>query len=492
MVVNRTLDDMPPDKRAATTTTSQVIDQRLRSEAAKAATKHKPAGRETQSKERWVTKTTSNEFGASLGKADFQRVTGTYTPGHGSPAWDPAFDTGAPFHRSTPSGELEDEIVELPREDEGLLEAAHKVTRRGDRMDNPFSTTAASGETCGTGVTLSSREELQRPLGAVPKVTCGTDAGVARVITVTATRAGLAVTTVVSSRIGAPSTTGVIGSLLGNPATTSNPFGEPGLGSMARHLLGTTLERGAISPIPSVASVEAEAQRTATAFSNTSGRQDERSELSPVAAAVAKGQHLVGVVNDEFGSLDVDTCTADLLRELCLEANSHKRSLTRVEEKLLGVPSVQRHRTAFAEARSDLFAFIRAAQRRIHECQRSQEASWRAAPAPQAAQITEPPAGAAQPTAPQPRLSSLSAQLKRDRVIGQEHRIIEEMSAIVAESQALQKAGPTGDTQIQLALEKGRDLKDRGADLAREALSLYNDAVDVNLGAPAKAIYDCM
>ena len=111
--------------KAAPVTKSQVIDQRLRSAAAATASQQKRTGSRTPSKERWVTKPTgqSHEFGASLGRDTFERVTGTYIPSQASPAWDPTLDaTGAPFYRSTPTGELDPDVqlLETGEEDAAL------------------------------------------------------------------------------------------------------------------------------------------------------------------------------------------------------------------------------------------------------------------------------------------------------------------------------------------------------------------------------------
>ena len=475
MVLERSIDDDRRPSKATPVTTSQVIDRRLRSEAAAAA--QKPVGIDKPSKERWVTKTTiqSREFGASLGKGEFQRVTGTYMPSESSPAWDHA---GIPFHRSTPSGELNDEILEVHSDEGGLTGGAHQVTRRAVRLDIPTSPVRSRTEEARGRTTVASRSETARSLGVLPKVTQQIAAAVAPVITVTAVSDSMNITAVVSSS--ARSSNRQLGQPISysNPVTTSNPFGDLLSGRIGEEGGGSNL--GSISPIPTLGAA-ADAPAAASTFTSQGGDQERRQEASNVAAAIAKGQHLVELINTEYGSIEVEAYTPELLQELCVEANAHKKSLAAVEEKLLGAAAVQRHRNTFAEARSDLVAFIRVAQRRICDSRRSRETTWRAAPA-----------AAAQPAAAQSKQSLLSVQLKHDRVIAHEHRITEEMSAVVAESQALQKSRPEGDMEIRVAMEKGKDLKERAAELSREALSLYSDAVDAEMGTSAKSIHDCM
>ena len=89
-------------------------------------------------------------------------------------------------------------------------------------------------------------------------------------------------------------------------------------------------------------------------------------------------------------------------------------------------------------------------------------------------------------------MSTLSIELKRDRVLAQEHRLIDEMSGVIEEAKALQKEDPGSDTQVKSLCERCGALKERVAELAKEAKALYGDAVDAELGSPAKAIHDCM
>ena len=436
-------------------------------------------------------------FGASLGRDTFERVTGTYTPSQASPAWDHTLDaTGALFYRSTPTGELDPDVqlLETGEEDAALGGEPYKRSVRLDISAGQGPTTRAtrsttSTVTCGTG--------SSQALGALLKVTnpFAADKGVSVTVTA-AVSTNLNCTTVVNSNACVASSMTSQLTTHEHPVTTSNPFGEVEgnqegggargglIGAVGRHLYNTTRIDGAISPIPHAAGAAA-----ASTHANVSEQQESRQDVSAVAAALAKGHHLAEVIRTEYAELDVDAYTAEMLQDLCLEANAHKKALARIEEKLLGVPSIDRHRQQFAGARALVVQFIRGAQRRVCEDRRARDAPWRAAPP---AQRGERASHADQPAAPQQRLSALSVQLKRDRVVAQEHRVTEEMSAVIAESQALQKVSPDGDTQVQIALEKGKDLKERGSELAREALALYTDAVDAEMGQAAKGIYDCM
>ena len=490
MVLDRSMDEAARAKKAAPTTTSMVVSQRLRSQAAGSASQRKTVSNNTPAKEKWVTKPTvhAKEFEATLGKPDFKRVTGTYTPGEPSPSWDPSWDAAAPFHRSTPSHELEDEVIC----DDDVM-GVHAITRAPVRMDISLGLgVTVSGSTASTVTSNTTRVTSSQALGALPKVMVHGTQAAASTISTTAVSTCLNATNIINRTACATSSLDDHNRMPTNPMTTSNPFdnlaaggqggGGTGLSQAGRHLLNTTGARGVISPIP-------HPPAAASSFSSVSGRQEQRQDAAQAAAVIAKGQHLVEVINTEYGQIDVDSYTAELLQELCLEANSHKKSLARVEEKLLGAPDAERQRRLFAETRAQLVAFIRSAQRRICESQAARPNTWRAAlPARSAPEVTV----VDQPPASQHRLSTLSVQLKRDRVVAQEHRVTEEMAAVVAESQALQKSAPEGDVQVQVALERGKDLKERGAELAREALALYTDAVDAELGQSAKALYDCM
>ena len=462
------------------TTNEEIIGHRLRSEAAAAAgaaaasaaaAHNKTATRAAPAKERWETARgpKTHEFQASLGPTTHDRVVGTYTPAPPSPAWDASFEGGGrPFHRSTPSGELEEEREAADSNSEVIKD------KRPVRLD------LSSGR---GGAAKASLEAAA--LGAIPRVTRElSGAAVPPVITLDPVSQVRETASRASEAAMVPSTTnpfGAVGSVTAARAgyqaspRAGSGAGAPGLGAVG----------SSVSPILHVPGTGGLAD-TFTTYSNGNLMSGMRQESSTVAAAVAKGRHIQEVVDSEFGAIDVEQFTADLLQDLCIEANAHKKSLTRVEEKLVGVPAVQRHRDAFAQTRHQLLVFIRQAQRRI--CVQQDSSQRHKSPPPR-----RPAAEATTTSLPvQGRSSTLSVQLKRDRVVAQEHRLMLEMSAIVAEAQALQKTNPASDVQIQISVEKGKDLKDRGAELAREALALYADAVDAELGEAAKAIYDCM
>ena len=468
MVLERSRSETTTSK-GPPTTRAEVIEQRLRSEAAAATTANRSkaastaANKAAPAKERWETakEQRPRETPALLGRGTHERVIGT----EASPDWDLSFDTGTgrPFHRSTPADELE---RSTEKRDGGEREA--RIEGRAVRLD------ISPGR-------LANRQEAPVASAAAGLAAAGGEAAAQGAITkARAEVQGAGLPPVINTE---PAVTVI---------TTTNPFGltptltvtMPGNGLLTEAGLPLGAIGSAVSPIPSIA-VGSGGAETFTTYVDASLRPGSIQDSSPVASAIAKGYHVVNLVEAEYGSIDVDQFTADLLQDLCIEANSHKKTLAKVEEKLVGVKMVQRHRDAFAQARGQLIAFIRGAQRRVcalHETSRARSSPPR------------PPSVIPVPTSQpsQGRGSALSAQLKHDRVVAQEHRLMLEMSGVMAEAQALQKSSPEGDTQIQLALDKGRDLKDRGAELAREALALYSDAVDSEMGESARAIYDCM
>ena len=439
-----------------------VISQRLRSEAA-AAAQNKTISKSGPAKERWETAAGARAKGPQAApEPTHERIIGTSDH---SPSWDHSADgLNRPFHRSTPSGELDKDAEVIS------VDGVEPVERRPP----PVRLDISAGATASRPPAAAASDAA---LGAKPK--SAHQAAAAReppkvIITGSDNAAGAGGGAIVS---------------------TTNPFGGTPTLTAARAAAATTITTsdsvipralgGTFSPIPHVIN-PAGAPSIYSAPTGHSSRPGSRQENSPVAAAVAKGYYIVDLVETEYGAIDVDSFTADFLQDLCIEANAHKKSLAKVEEKLVGVSSIQRHREAFAHTRAQLVGFIRSAQRRIcsqHELSRDS--------APQVLPHQgeqRPPAPQAQPA----RAATLSVQLKRDRVIAQEHRLTHEMSAVTAEAQALQRVNPEGDTQVHVAIEKGKDLKDRGTELAKEALALYADAVDAELGESARAIYDCM
>ena len=457
----------------------EIVGHRLRSEAAAAAaaTNNKTTTRPAPAKERWETAPgpKAREFQAALGPNTHDRIVGTYTPAPASPAWDASFEGGGrPFHRSTPSDELEKERSAVDSSNSEVTKSKSKRAVRLDISGGPCNKSKIPPVSSG-GVAAAASEAAA--LGAIPRVRRELGGALSPpVITLDTVSQADGAEARVSEAAAVPTTTNPFGAA--TSITTTGTQASPWAGAPSLGARGST-----ISPIQHAAG----SADTFTTFSNGNLMMSGlRQESSPVAAAVAKGYHIREVVEAEFGAIDVDQFTADFLQDLCIEANAHKKSLSKVEEKLVAVPMVQRHRDAFAQTRTQLLTFIRQAQRRI--C--AQQDSGRRQRSPPPPRQNPSAATVAQPA--QPRNSSLSVQLKHDRVIAQEHRLVLEMSAVVAESQALQKVNPEGDIQIQLSVDKGKDLKDRGAELAREALALYSDAVDAELGESAKAIYDCM
>ena len=122
--------------------------------------------------------------------------------------------------------------------------------------------------------------------------------------------------------------------------TTTNPFGstvsvtDASTREQTAALQALVAAPPSISPIPHV-DVTTRPSDTFTTQSGAGLLTAPRPEASPVAAAVAKGIHLMEVVDAEYGAIDVDAFTADLLQDLCLEANTHKKALAKVEDKLV-------------------------------------------------------------------------------------------------------------------------------------------------------------
>ena len=450
---------------------ADVISQRLRSEAA-AAVQNKTVSKAGPPKERWETTTAQRAKGpqAALGPATHDRIFGSCGPSDSSPAWDHSADgLGRPFHRSTPSGELDRNVEETS------VDGIEPMEQRPPpvRLDISAGVPASRAVQAATSAAAASDAEQ----GAVPRSTCpAAAAGVPPTVTITISESALGDSENAAAR------------------STTNPFGGTPSLATARAAAATTTTTsasararglGGVSPIPHVLD-SAGLAGIYTAPPGHVSRPASRQEASPVAAAIAKGYHIVDMVETEYGTIDVDSFTADFLQDLCIEANAHKKALAKVEEKLVGISSIQRHREAFANTRSQLLGFIRAAQRRI--CNQHEMSPGNVSPATQQQGRQQPTPPQAQPV----RSSALSVQLKHDRVIAQEHRLTLEMSAVIAEAQALQRHNPEGDTQVHVAIEKGKELKDRGAELAREALALYTDAVDAELEQSARAIYDCM
>ena len=503
MVLERSRDEGSKAKANASATARHPggISQRLRSHAATttaAAAVPPAAGRKGKvGKERWDTTKPpeTREFEASLGKEMFDRVVGSYAPRDASPAWDPTMgDRSLPFHRSTPSGELP---IQPSAEVEDMQGVTSPEVSKPVRLDIPAGNSPLK--------VVSSTVTRPTPRAAVSSaVTTVIEPGDNILnMSVEDLNSSVQHLSLVSSCMEVEPVVSSVASHAGTArtATTTNPFGDPGVsrsgrtessvvdyGAVGRLAVQPGLRRLSISPVPSVTGVvsrsAAEARVSFSSSPAAQGRTDhllgQVVEASAVAQIVAKGEHLVDVYRTEYEFLNVAQYTPALLQELCGEANAHKKALARVEEKLIGAPNVQRQRELFARTRASLVTFIRCAQRRICEA----GAGSAGAPARPCAQ----PAAAMRAGGS----ASLSLTLKRDRVVDQEHRLIEQMAGVVEEAKALQKRQPNGDSQIQSLLEMIKGLKERSAELAKEALALYNDAVDAELGQPAKSIHDCM
>ena len=446
------------------TVTQGSSGYRLRSQAV-TTTAPSTVGRPAKVREKWNTAKPTKEFDAALGKETFERVTGTYT--QVSPAWDPTMeDNSMPFHRSTPSDEI------------GLVGGVAGVdalgVQRPVRMDissgneplaivsrtvafppvNPTKPSAAHEEGDVLNMSVEDLQESVRRLSTVSR--CMAQEGV----------------------VSCMSTHGRSNSII----TTTHPASEPATinyGAVGRASVGGSLQRNSLSPVPSQAGAFGGAREQNRARP-LHGRQGQAEEAAAVVQVVAKGNHIVDVYRTEYEDIEVGQYTPTLLSELCVEANGHKRALARVEEKLLGVPNMQTHRDLFARTRGALVAFIRRAQRRICEAESG----------PAASRTSGAGQSVSAPRASGP--SALSVTLKRDRVVAHEHRLIEQMAGVVEEAKALQARRPAGDSQIRSMIETSRDLKERSSELAKEALALYSDAVDAELGTAAKGIYDCM
>ena len=273
------------------------------------------------------------------------------------------------------------------------------------------------------------------------------------------------------------------------PTTTTNPFGDArttastdsvsaviDYGVVGRAVARPSLRRNSLSPVPSAASGtfrEGARERV------SKNRRDGTTGGAEMARVVARGHLIVDMYRTEYESLNIARYTPSLLGELCEEANAHKKALAKVEEELIGFPGAHQERELFARIRGALVAFIREAQRRICE---GDAAATAAAPFP------PQPAVVARASGP----SALSVSLKRDRVVAHEHRLIEQMVGVTEEAKVLQSRNPEGDSHIQSLLETSKALKERAAELAKEAMALYGDAVDSDMGPAAKGIHDCM
>ena len=480
MVLNRS-----PDARASkhdaphTTRAPGSSGYRLRSQPTATTTAPSSTVKQTKVKERWDTAKPAKEFEASLGRETFTRVTGTYKPVDGSPAWDPTMeDRSVPFHRSTPA----DEVLELAEDRHDELTGAVGVTvPRPVRLDISAGSAplrVVSTETSRPAVAMPGKP---MPQGNVLNMTVeNLHDSVRRLSTVSPSMAASGVVSSMNSHarnVQSNTTTNPFDEVIHVPHTTTvasvTDYGAVGRGAGERG----GLERMSLSPVPSVAGAIPRGAEQARPRS-TEGRQN--TDMAAIRQTVAKGDHIVDVFRTEYEDLDVNQYTPALLSELCTEANAHKKALTRVEEKLLGVSTCQLSRDLFARTRVALVAFIRRAQRRICESEVGRQAAG-SRPAGQ-------PAVAPRSTGP----SALSVTLKRDRVVAHEHRLIEQMTGVTEEAKVLQSRQPSSDSEIRSLLESNKDLKERSAELAREALTLYGDAVDAEMGPAAKGLYDCM
>ena len=484
---------IPTTTAAASTAANQVIQQRLRSEAAAAAAKSPARALSKVSKERWsvARPKPACEFDTALGKNTFERVTGTYVP-VSSPAyaWDPAMSAAsAPFHRSTPSSEL-DNASKGGQEVQGVMPLESRPPVRldisaGTHKEATVKDTAARAHRLNRTETVVTSGEQGQLDASVELVQSTVSTCMPSNPHVTSARN----TDVVSTLSQA---------VVSMPCTTTNPFCQrEAEGAIPRITLpravdpvvgGEGLARASLSPIPSISEFvrRQQAPTTLTYVDKSLDQEVQRLALREpevVENAIAKGRHFVEVYRMEFEGLDVDQYTPSLLEELCNEANSHKRALARAEEKLIGAPDVQVHRQTFASTRAKLVDFIRRAQRRICE--------GRALPRT----VRSPLPAARETVAQQPvvrGVSSLSLSLKKDRVTAHEHRLIEEMSGVTEEAKAAQREQPDGDSQVKTLFERCKGLKERAGELAKEAMALYTDAVDAEMGSSARALHDCM
>lgn len=464
---------------------SQIIEQRTRSKAAaasrRAATTSGAGVRET-----WIVKPPqAREFEAALGEATFPRVTGSYTPQPASPAWDNTMDDEVePFHRSSPSHER--------TAVGGVSPLGSKKSVRLDISSGKRQTAAAGGDIVMTAAAVTTAGQ---EIGGTVAQMVSLDSSVS---VVTAVSTSVLAAAVDSNRRAATTAAAVSSPRFAGPVSTTNPFGErtpaallvsaptTGVASLnGTSSAGRGLARRSVSPIPSCLGA-VRRDSTTVVFTSASGIREEGGsrtlprESTPVDTTIAKGYHLMEIVRLEFEGIDINMYTPDLLKELCLEANSHKKALARVEEKLLGVPDTDRQRGAFAVTRARLVNFIRNAQRRV--CEEGASGI-----------VVSPTPPRASTPAPLTRgVSALSLELKRDRVIAQEHRLLDEMTGVTEEAKAVQRESPMGDSHIKSLYERSKCLKDRASELAKEAMALYNDAVDADLASPAKALHDCM
>ena len=513
MPLERSIPGKGPKKSAAATTTAseQVIPHRLRSQAAAEASEQGSAKSNRIGKERWTTTQSrpAREFGAALGKETFERVTGSYTPkGELSPAWDSNMDDlTVPFHRSTPSHELEDDQIDEVVDVQGVKSLSRRPAVRLDISAGNAAGAAAVTATTVTEVSSYDRLRFRNTTaiiaGQTTSVACtarDTTVMVDSTVSNCMSTAG-----VVSEARSMPLVSSTTHQSMNVPVTSTNPFVGQGAvssvlsissaaatGAESRLAEGLDLQRMTLSPIPSLfGTVPRRTAATTLTYVDKSLEGGARGQGSQERAAtevlVAKGHHLMEVYRMEFQPLNVNSFTPAMLQELCTEANNHKRSLARVEEKLISAPHVDRIRATFATTRAGFVDFISRAQRRICEA----GPDWKTPRAPAAAAPAAVAPAAVAPT-PQRGPSALSVSLKRDRVIAQEHRLIEEMMGVMEEAKAMQREAPEGDTHIRTLFEKCKGVKERAAELAKEALALYTDAADAELESAAKALYDCM
>lgn len=218
-----------------------------------------------------------------------------------------------------------------------------------------------------------------------------------------------------------------------------------------------------------------------------------RSSTPTPEIAIAKGQYLRSIYRSEYETLNVQIYSSAMLEELCGEASSHKRALSRVEERLLGVPNVAVEVGLFAACRRNFVDFVRKAQTEINSRN------------DRSARLARPPAGreasiragdteevSDMVTQVTSNISSLSLDLKKDRVLAREHALIEEMESVAEEAKALVRQNPDGDSAVKVYAERSRGIKAKADELAKEAKELYNDAVDSSQASAARCIYDCM
>ena len=260
-----------------------------------------------------------------------------------------------------------------------------------------------------------------------------------------------------------------------------------------------TINYGAVGRTSTTSSNSRTGSRMSQLMPNSSGTATaaaappSRSTTPTPDVSIAKGRYLMRMYQTEYENLDIDMYSDSMLEELCSEANGYKRAMARVEERLLGIPGVEVESEQFSSCRLKFVAFIRSAQHKIKSrVEARSTATVARARIPSAATAQPPPTQDPSVTQVAQSFSSLSMELKADRVNAREQSLINEMEGLAEEAKALLAQHPDSDTSIRVYAERSKGVKERAAEVAKEAKTLYQDAVDAGLSTPARAIYDCM